>query len=185
MSFDEVVKLKEEVLNHGRILKLSDDIIIQMVYDVTKKTLSEWYVRKLFSGDFSRRILLKKSEASEAIPENEIEEYSNEANAHLRRNSTHSLDVLENRLPPTTIDPQIPLESAAESEAIESLKDKIEGANMEIEYLKKQKNIEGFVKVTPKLYKQMKDTVNTAIRRKLPFIRIEIQGDEATNIDTI
>ena len=37
LSFDEVVKLKEEVLNDGRILKLPEDIIIQMVYDVTKK----------------------------------------------------------------------------------------------------------------------------------------------------
>ena len=37
LSFDEVVRLKEEVLNDGRILRLPEDIIIQMVYDVTKK----------------------------------------------------------------------------------------------------------------------------------------------------
>ena len=182
LSFDEVVKLKEEVLNDGRILKLPEDIIIQMVYDVTKKALSEWYIRRVFSEGFSRKMLPKKSEDSEKIPKKEIEENICDANVRLKRDSTNSFDVTDKYLPPIAVERQNYLVPKVESGDIYILK---EGAITEIEYLKEQKNIEGFVKITPTLYRQLKETVIKAIHDKLPFIRIEYQGDEAMYIDTI
>ena len=57
-------------------------------------------------------------------------------------------------------------------------------ANKETD-LKEQEGTEEFVKIADKLYSKLKHTLAKAIRNKLPFIMVEYQGGEATDIDTI
>ncbi len=71
------------------------------------------------------------------------------------------------------------------NEKIEILEKNMEGANAEIEYLKQQEGSEGIVNIPPKLYGKLKNLVIIAIRDKIPFVRIEYEGNEARDVDTI
>ena len=71
------------------------------------------------------------------------------------------------------------------NEKIEILEKNMEGADAEIEYLKQQEGSEGIVNIPPKLYGKLKNLVIIAIRDKIPFVRIEYEGNEARDVDTI
>lgn len=94
LYYNEILTLKENVLNKGRSLGIADDMIIQMLYDITKETVSEWYIRRLFSDDLNRTMLPTKPEHSGNVSKKVTVEYSSDTDALLKRNSNYKSDVI-------------------------------------------------------------------------------------------
>ena len=75
-TYGLILNLKKEVLKKGLALGLSEEMVIGMVIDMTRSQLNDSYIRKLFSGDFSRGFLLKKSVVSPNDDKKDILQYS-------------------------------------------------------------------------------------------------------------
>ena len=75
-TYDIILTLKRDVLKRGLALGLTEEMVIAMVIDMTRSQLKDSYVRKLFSGDFSRGFLLKKSVASSNDGRKDIVQHS-------------------------------------------------------------------------------------------------------------
>ncbi len=89
LYYNEILTLKENVLNKSRSLGIADDMIIQMLYDKTKEIVSEWFIRKLFSDDFNRTMLPNKPEQhSDNVSKKVTVEYS-DSNALPERKSIY------------------------------------------------------------------------------------------------
>ncbi len=139
-NYAEVSRLKEQVLNDGQLLGFSDNIIIQMVYDATKNQLTEWYVRKLFSGDFNRKML-----------------HSNPVNSHNESNKVTEESTSLVRLPIQTSDgrnssksmPSYRFPSIEEVETIElDLKQALEnGLKEHLDKCEKNRSVSYIVKI--------------------------------------
>ena len=98
LYYDEIVILKEEVLNYGLSQGQSTEMVIQLVYDMTKNLLSEWYVRKLFSGDLNRRILQTKPEDSDTEDKKDTVKFSNDTIVPVKRNIDYSNNDISARI---------------------------------------------------------------------------------------
>jgi hypothetical protein len=120
LYYEEIMRVKEEVLTEGRNLGLSDEMVIGMVYDMTKNQLSEWYVRKLFSGDLNsnRRKLPKNSEDMDTESKKDSVQPFNDVNVPVDENITYSSNILapasqDRDLPPEELEVTFDLKHAS------------------------------------------------------------------------
>jgi hypothetical protein len=95
LYYDKILTLKDDVLNKGRSLGIADDMIVQMLYDKTKETLSEWYIRRVFSDDFNRTKLPNKLEHSGNASKKVTVEYSNTGALPERKSIYKSQSIVE------------------------------------------------------------------------------------------
>ncbi len=119
LYYDEIAGLKEEVLNYGLAHGQSTEMVIQLVYDMTKNLLSEWYVRKLFSGELNRRILQTNTEDSDNEDKKDTVKYSNDMIVPAKGNTGYSNKDISARiihdrdLPPDEVEVTFDLKQAS------------------------------------------------------------------------
>lgn len=150
------------------------DRYVRAVLDKTK------YKRKYedkFKEDFGSSSELSQNRRDEQRPQILVSSSGEQVSNQRPRNEENLVPVSE----------LVGMERAINDrdKTIKILKGELQGAKEEVDFLRERECDQGFITVGSPLYRRFKHAIITATKDKLPFIRIQYEGGEAKDIDTI